>query len=89
MTLLGFSLNLLSMLVFLLPLFFTTLTPEFYATNKQALLFAFGPLLFLLWTINTIQNKRITFQRNRLNLPVFLLLASFVFATLISSSNKI
>lgn len=83
------SLSLLSILVFLVPVFFTTLTPDFYATNKEGLLFVFVPLLLMLWALSTIKNKKITLTLNKLNLGVLLFASSFVISTLLQSANKI
>lgn len=83
------SSGLISFLVFLVPVFFTTLTPEYYATNKEMLLLVFIPLLFFLWALISVKNKKITFGLNNLNLPVVLFGLAFVISTIVASVDKI
>lgn len=79
---------LIAAVVFLFPLFFTTLTAEYYATNKMALLVLLVPLLLLLWTVKMVREKRIIFTVSKLNLPVLLFAVTVIASTMISSPNK-
>lgn len=79
---------LLSLLVFLVPLFFTRLTAEFYTTNKLALLFFSIPLLIVLWTFSMVRNNKFNLKTGHFNLPVILFLIASILSTLNISSNK-
>lgn len=88
MVLIQISQALLMVFVFLFPLFFTTLTAEYYATSKMALLVFSIPLLLLLWTVKMIKEKRIVFTVSKLNLPVLLFATAVVASTIVASPNK-
>lgn len=81
--------TLLSLLVFLTPLFFTTLTVDFYTTNKLALLIFFVPLLLVLWTFSMVRNNKFNIKSGYLTSPIILFLIASMVSTLNTSSNKI
>lgn len=89
MDLIQISQSLLSILIFLVPLFFTTATPEFYATNKFALLILTVPILFFLWTLSMTRRKQVVFSLNKLNLPVLLFGAAYIVSTIVVPPNKV
>jgi len=61
---------LISSLVFLLPLTFWTLTPNFFTTPKQLMLIIFTVLTLLIWLINSLRHKSITFTITSLTYPL-------------------
>lgn len=89
MGLVQISLNLLSILIFLLPLFFNSLTFDYYETNKQALLLLFVPLLLVFWTLMMFKEKKVSLTLNKLNLPVVFLAVAFVVSTIFGANNKV
>ena len=77
-----------SLLVFLLPLWFLPITPDFYEFNKQVLLIAGSLVLFTLLSIQWLQQKQIKILRTPLDIPTLLLLVSFLLSTVFYSPNK-
>lgn len=73
--------------IFLLfPLFFLTITTDFFTLPKQ-LLVVFGALfLLVLWGIKVVVEKRITLTTNPLNLPILLFAVILILSTFFSAS---
>ncbi len=85
-TLLGY---LLLIITLLFPLFFSTLTQDFFLTNKLYFL-AFGALfLFLLSSLQYLVSKKLRWQSLPLDTSLFLFLLTIGLSILISSPNKI
>lgn len=74
-------------LVFLLfPLFFLTTTTEFYTFPKQVLVVTASLLLFILWTIRNIAERKVTLLNNPLNIPVLIFTVIIILSTVFSTS---
>lgn len=56
----------------LFPLFFLTITTDFFTFPKQLLVIGAALLLFLLWGVKSLIEKKVTLLLNPLNLPVLL-----------------
>ncbi len=67
--------------VFLLPVFFLTNTTEFFIFPKQILIITITFLLLTLYCIKSLIERRLTFVKNPLNLPI----ATFAIIVLFSS----
>ncbi len=78
---------LLGLSVFLLPLAFLPFFTDIYDFGKQVFFFAALFLIFLLWLVQIILEKRIIYKKSRYFLPVILLLAAFLASTFINSTN--
>ncbi len=79
----------LSIFVFLLPLFFLPITTDFFDFNKQTLLVGTTILLFLLWIIKIIKEKRLTFYISPFHIPVMLLFLITTISTFFGSPYKL
>ncbi len=73
----------------LLPLFFLTLTPDFYDFNKNFLLMAATLLLLGLWALRMITEKRVILKKTVFDFPVLALALAFGLATILSSPNRV
>lgn len=70
----------------LFPVFFLTITTDFFTFPKQILV-VFGSLLLLvLWGVKVVVEKRITIVSNPLNIPVLLFAVVLILSTFFSSS---
>lgn len=88
--------GLLALFVFLLPLFFLSITSEYYEFNKQALLAGLLVIGYSLLCIRQLLNHKLKFQpeagrplayvRTKFDLPIFLLLAVYTASTIFSVS---
>ncbi|MBI2029973.1 tetratricopeptide repeat protein [Candidatus Gottesmanbacteria bacterium] len=83
------SQTMLAAIIFLVPLFFTSLTSEFYATGKEAFLFFTIPILMLITSILFTKENKFEININKLTIPVLGIAAAFIVSTLINSANKI
>lgn len=83
------SQTLLTAIILLVPLFFTTLSSEFYATGKEALLFFTVPLLMITSSLFFAKEKKIEIAINKLTFPVLGIAGAFIASTLITSPNQI
>ncbi len=79
----------LATLIFIFPLFFTTLTSEFYTTAKLLLLVFSLPLIFIMWNFSMLAGKKINIRLNQFNLPVIIFALSAVLSTVVGSVNKV
>lgn len=71
---------------FLFPLFFLTITTDFFTFPKQ-LLVVFGSLLLLvLWGVKVVIEKRITLVTNPLNIPILIFAVILILSTFFSAS---
>jgi len=78
----------LIILVGLIPLFFLPFTSEFYDFNKNILLLVFSLLLLVFWALKMIFEKKVSFRRAPLDLPVLAIAGAFILSTILSSPNK-
>lgn len=78
--------GLIVLFVFLLPLFFLSVTSEYYEFNKQALLAGLLVIGYSLLVIRMILNRELKFVRTKFDLPIFLLLAVYTASTIFSVS---
>lgn len=79
----------IAFLVFALPLFFLPLTFEFYFFNKIVLLYFVVAFLFFLMIIRIVKEKQIKLTFSTFDLPIFLVLISYIFSIIFASPNKI
>ncbi len=70
-----------AVIALLLPLIFLTNTTEFFTFPKQILIVTGAFLLLIIYCLKSLSERRITFVKNPLNLPVFL----FALVILVSS----
>lgn len=77
----------LLLLLFLLPLFFLPLTPDFFDFNKMVLLVLGTLVLAIIWALRQAQGK-LTFITTPLDLPVFAVAAIFLLSTFLRTLNK-
>lgn len=75
--------------IFLLfPLFFLTITTDFFTFPKQ-LLIVFGSLaLFILWGVKVIADRKVTIQMNPVNIPILIFSVILVLSTFFSASPQ-
>lgn len=78
----------LTILAFLIPLFFLPLTSDFYEFNKNALLLLVTGLLLLVWIGKMTLQQKITFRRAAFDLPVLALALIFSASSLLAAANK-
>lgn len=78
----------ISLTLFLFPLFFLPITTEFYATNKQYLLVAASFILMALSAFELVYTKKIDRHVRMFDIPIALLLGAVVLSILIVSPNK-
>ena len=75
--------------IFLTPLFFLPLTPNFYAFNKMYLV-GYGSLaVLIILLLKNAVSKKVSFQTTPLDLPVFLFLIAMLASTFFSSPNRL
>ena len=79
----------LIILVGLIPLFFLPFTSEFYDFNKNILLLVFSLLLLVFWALKMIFEKKVSFRRAPLDLPVLAIAGAFILSTIIAAPNKL
>lgn len=72
----------------LLPVFFLTITTDFFSFPKQLLIIFASLLLFMLWGIRSLIEKRVTILLNPLNLPVLLFGTIAILSTIFSLSQQ-
>lgn len=75
-------------LFLLFPLFFLTITTDFFTFPKQILIVIGSLLLLVLWGIKVVVEKRITFLLNPLNLPILLFGLVLILSTFFSLSSQ-
>ena len=80
--------GIISLTLFLFPLFFLPITTEFYATNKQYLLVLCSILLIALGSIEIIAAKKLDRRIRMFDDPVILLIIATGLSILVSSPNK-
>ena len=72
----------------LFPVFFLTITTDFFTFPKQILL-VFGALaLFILWGVKTITDRKVTILMNPLNIPVLVFMVILILSTFFSLSRN-
>lgn len=76
-------------LAFTTPLLFWNQTSEFFETPKFLLLVSFIGILSLVWIIKCIVTGKITITKSSLDLPLFLLLASFIISSILAASKPL
>lgn len=78
----------ISLTLFLFPLFFLPLTTEFYATNKQYLLLFSALILITIASIEIIVGKKLDRTMRMFDIPIMLLIAATLLSILFASPNK-
>ncbi len=66
------SVLLVSAVLFLFPLFFLTITTDFFILPKQLFVVLTTLVLLIVWGVKSVVEKRITFRATPLNLPLIL-----------------
>lgn len=79
----------LILLIFLVPVFFLTLTPEFFDFNKLALLVAGTILLLAVWALRVVFENKLSFITTPFDLAVVLVAAAFILSTILQTTNKV
>ncbi len=80
--------NIVIATVFALPLFFLSITTEFYDFNKQFLLLILLLTILILTWANYVKTKTLTLSLSVLNLPVLLFALAAFLSLFINSPNK-
>ncbi len=81
--------TILTATIFLLfPLFFLTITTDFFTFPKQILIVIGSLLLLVLWGIKVVIERKITFLLNPLNLPIALFAIVLILSTFFSLSSQ-
>lgn len=80
---------LIPFLIFLTPLFFLPLTPNFFEFNKMYLVLAGSLLIFALWLLKALLGKQIVLFSTPLDVPVILIFVAFLVSTLFASPNRV
>jgi len=75
-------------LAFLVPLFFLPFTSDFYEFNKNMLLIVSAFILLVLWLLKMALERKITFKKTPLDLPVLILAGVFILSSVLNASNK-
>ena len=75
-------------LAFIIPLFFLPFTSDFYEFNKNMLLIVSAFILLVLWLLKMALERKITFRKTVLDLPVLILAGVFILSAIFNSSNK-
>jgi tetratricopeptide (TPR) repeat protein len=78
----------LIVLVGLIPLFFLPFTSEFYEFNKNILLYCYLAILLIAWVLRMVLEKKVSFRRTPLDLPILAVAGAFILSTLFASPNK-
>lgn len=71
-------------LAFVLPLFFLPLTTEYFETAKIALLIIAAALLFVVWGLKMVAEKKVSFIKSPFDLALALMLVIFAFASFLA-----
>jgi len=79
----------ISLFLFFLPIYFLPIGNTLIDSDKQTLLVFSTLLLFLIFTIKVITQRKITFVKTPVDLLLLALLIAFIFSTLFISPNKI
>lgn len=79
----------ITLLTFILPLFFLPLTTEFYVFNKITLFYYFIALLLILWGVRIFKEQKLILQKGFLNWPILGLTITFLLSTLIQAPNRL
>ncbi len=75
--------------VFLFPIFFLPITPDFYYTNKLYLLLVSVLLLFILWLVETLVEKKTRFVLTNATKGLLILALAITASTIVGAANKI
>jgi len=81
--------NILSLTIFLFPLFFLPITQEYFATAKLYLLAFSGLLLLLLTALEILITGKFEFRLKKIELLKTFLLLAVLISLIVSSANKI
>ncbi|MCJ7829608.1 tetratricopeptide repeat protein [Patescibacteria group bacterium] len=73
----------------LIPLFFLPFTSEFYEFNKNILLLVVSGLCLAVWALKMVLEKKVTFRRTPLDLPILTIAGAFILSTIIAAPNKL
>ncbi len=72
----------------LFPIFFLTITTDFFTFPKQILIVAASLLLLILWGVKTLAERKVTVLMNPLNIPVLLFAVILILSTFFSLSRQ-
>ncbi|HUV72367.1 MAG TPA: tetratricopeptide repeat protein [Clostridia bacterium] len=79
---------LLAAVVFFLPLIFLPYFTDGFDFGKQIFLLLACLVVFLVWTLQTISEKKLIYKKSHYLFPVLLILVAFLASTFVNSSNK-
>jgi len=83
-----FTAVLTTTIVILIPLFFWTITPNFYSTSKLFLVLSFTLLALAGYFIQLITTRSLTLNRDSLSLSLILFLSAITLSLLVSSEGR-
>ena len=79
---------LLTSLIFLAPLFFWTLTLNFFESSKGFLLLITSTILFLIYAVSTFKTRILVLPKSRLTLPLLAFLAAIILSLAINAEAR-
>ncbi|MCX7956020.1 MAG: hypothetical protein N2593_02880 [Patescibacteria group bacterium] len=80
---------LISLIIFFIPLFFLTITSDFFNINKQYFLILLISLIIIISLFKIIVTKKIYWKKNNLDKYLLIFLFFLILSLIISSPNKI
>lgn len=72
----------------LIPVFFLTLTPDFYEFNKYSLLFLSSLILLITWALTLVSDKQVHLLRTPFGLPILTIATAWLLSTFLKSPNR-
>lgn len=78
----------LATLVFLAPLFFWTLTPNFFATSKQFLVLLSVTIILVSYFVSVIQTKSITLPKSKLVYPLLAFISAITLNLIVNVEGR-
>ncbi len=79
----------LPLTIFLVPLFFLPITPDFFRLNKTYLLYAITSLSLILWVIQSLINKKVRLTIAPATLALLGLSSIYILSSIIQSPTKL
>lgn len=80
--------HLLTALIFLAPLFFWTLTLNFFETSKLFLLLVASTILFLIYVVSILKTRTLVLPASRLTLPLLAFFAAILLSLIVNAEGR-
>src|SRR3989344_3809067 len=77
-----------NLIIFLVPLIFFPYSSELFEFNKIIIVYLGTIIIFSLWTIDMISQKKVIFARSKLDVPIIIFLFSQLISTVISIDSR-